>query len=213
MDYGVSHEQGPDITRLNLMPDNEKENKGNSKLPNIPGRNKQGQNGQGSDKNGRSNRPRIPPWVIAVLFLGLVAYQLYAISDPKRDTQSITVPYSVVEQQITSGNVAQVTLTDTAIQANLKDPISWDRRETPHPFKNAGRGIGGVSEGKHATIFGLSHLRDTLSKIGALVVPTLLGLGPAPDIFDAEGNPTESNIQWKVGQVVRELTHFSRGGI
>ena len=86
-------------------------------------------------------------------------------------------------------------------------------REKPNPFKHAVWGIGGVSDGKYATIFGLSHLRDSLSKIGTLVVPTLLGLGPAPDIFDAAGNPTESNIQWKVGQVVRELTHFSRGGI
>ena len=33
------------------------------------------------------------------------------------------------------------------------------------------------------------------------------------DVFDADGNPNESNIQWKVGQMVRELTHFSRGGI
>ena len=95
----------------------------------------------------------------------------------------------------------------------VANTISWVSREKPNPFKHAVWGIGGVSDGKYATIFGLSHLRDTLSKIGALVVPTLLGLGPAPDIFDAEGNPTESNIQWKVGQVVRELTHFSRGGI
>ena len=45
------------------------------------------------------------------------------------------------------------------------------------------------------------------------MVPTLLGLGPYPDVFDADGAPNEANIQWKVGQMVRELTHFSRGGI
>jgi cell division protease FtsH len=66
--------------------------------------------------------------VIAVLFLGLVAYQLYAIFDPQRDSQSISVPYSVVEGQVTDGNVSEVTLTDTTIQATLKEPISWDRR-------------------------------------------------------------------------------------
>ena len=32
-------------------------------------------------------------------------------------------------------------------------------------------------------------------------------------VFDADGAPNEPGIQWKVGQVVRELTHFSRGGI
>jgi NAD(P)H-dependent FMN reductase len=98
----------------------------------------------------------------------------------------------------------------TPLIANM---ISWVSREKPNPFKHAVFGIGGVSDGKYATIFALSHLRDSLSKLGALVVPTLLGIGPYPDVFDAEGNPNEANIQWKVGQVVRELTHFSRGGI
>jgi NAD(P)H-dependent FMN reductase len=98
----------------------------------------------------------------------------------------------------------------TPLIANV---IAWTSRTKPNPFKHAIWGIGGLSDGKYATIFGLSHLRDSLSKVGALVVPTLLGLGPYPDVFDAEGNPNEANIQWKVGQMVRELTHFSRGGI
>ena len=95
----------------------------------------------------------------------------------------------------------------------IANTIAWVSRQKPNPFKHAVFGIGGLSDGKYATIFALSHLRDSLSKLGALVVPTLLGLGPYPDVFDADGNPNESNIQWKVGQVIRELTHFSRGGI
>jgi NAD(P)H-dependent FMN reductase len=95
----------------------------------------------------------------------------------------------------------------------VANTIAWVSRQKPNPFKHAVFGIAGVSDGKYATIFALSHLRDSLSKLGALVVPTLLGLGPYPDVFDADGNPNEGNIQWKVGQVVRELTHFSRGGI
>jgi NAD(P)H-dependent FMN reductase len=98
----------------------------------------------------------------------------------------------------------------TPLIANV---ISWVSREKPNPFKHAIFGIGGLSDGKYATIFALSHLRDTLSKIGALVVPTLLGLGPYPDVFDENGEPNEGNIKWKVGQMVKELTHFSRGGI
>lgn len=95
----------------------------------------------------------------------------------------------------------------------IANAIAWTSRTKPNPFKHAVWGIGGVSDGKYATIFALSHLRDTLSKVGTLVVPTLLGIGPFETSFDSEGNPTESNIKWKVGQVVRELTHFSRGGI
>jgi chromate reductase len=91
--------------------------------------------------------------------------------------------------------------------------IAWLSRQKPSPFRHAVFGIAGVSSGKYGTIWSLSHLRDTLSKIGALVVPTLLGVGPDSDAFDAEGAPVESAIQYKVGQMVRELTHFSRGGI
>ncbi len=98
----------------------------------------------------------------------------------------------------------------TPLIANV---VAWVSRQKPNPFKHAIFGIGGVSDGKYATIFALSHLRDSLSKLGALVVPTLLGLGPYPDVFDADGAPNEPSIQWKVGQMVRELTHFSRGGI
>ncbi len=99
----------------------------------------------------------------------------------------------------------------TPLVANM---LAWvSRQGKPSPFRHAIFGIGGVSNGKYGTIFSLSHLRDTLSKVGALVVPTLLGLGPFEDVFDADGNPTDSGIQWKVGQMVKELTHFSRGGI
>jgi len=98
----------------------------------------------------------------------------------------------------------------TPLIANV---LAWVSREKPNPFKHAVFGIGGVSNGKYATIFSLSHLRDSLSKVGTLVVPTLLGIGPAEEAFDANGEPTEEGIRWKVGQVVRELTHFSRGGI
>ena len=95
----------------------------------------------------------------------------------------------------------------------IANTVAWVSREKPNPFKHAVFGIGGVSNGKYATIFSLSHLRDSLSKVGTLVVPTLLGIGPADEAFDANGEPTEEGIKWKVGQVVRELTHFSRGGI
>jgi hypothetical protein len=72
-------------------------------------------------------KPRIPPWLIGLLFLGLLAYQIYAIFDPQRDTAYITIPYSLVEKQITDGNVESVVITGTQIEASLKQPIGWDR--------------------------------------------------------------------------------------
>jgi len=43
--------------------------------------------------------------------------------------------------------------------------------------------------------------------------PALMMFGPSDDAFDQNGAPLEPAIQYKVGQMVRELTHFSRGGI
>ena len=93
----------------------------------------------------------------------------------------------------------------------LVNAITWLSRQKPSVFRHAVFGIGGVSSGKYGTIFALSHLRDSLSKVGALVVPTLLGIGPAETALDAEGNPTEPAIIRKVETIVHELTHFSRG--
>lgn len=89
--------------------------------------------------------------------------------------------------------------------------VAWLSRQKPSPFRHAVFGVGGVSSGKYGTIWSLSHLRESLTKIGTLVVPTLLGIGPADAAFDAAGNPVEAGITAKVGQMVHELTHFSRG--
>lgn len=91
--------------------------------------------------------------------------------------------------------------------------IAWLSRQKPSPFRHAVFGIGGVSSGRYGTIWAQSHLRDSLSKIGALVVPTLLGVGPASSALGDDGAVAETAVNAKIGQMVKELTHFSRGGI
>jgi chromate reductase len=93
----------------------------------------------------------------------------------------------------------------------MVNTITWLSRQKPSPFRHAVFGIGGVSSGKYGTIWAQSHLRDSLSKIGALIVPTLLGIGPADSAFDENGAPTEPAIKRKVEQMVSELTQISRG--
>lgn len=97
--------------------------------------------------------------------------------------------------------------------ALIKNTIDWISRQKHGQFRHAIFGIGAVSSGKYGGVVGIQHLRDSLSKLGALLAPTLLGAGPAEDAFDSNGMPTEPVIQKKVDQLVRELTHFSRGGI
>lgn len=93
----------------------------------------------------------------------------------------------------------------------IVNTVTWLSRQRPSPFRHAVFGIGGVSSGKYGTIWGLSHLRESLTKLGTLVVPTLLGIGPAKEAFNDKGEPVEPAIIRKVDQIVEELTHFSRG--
>lgn len=97
--------------------------------------------------------------------------------------------------------------------ALIKNAIDWLSRQKHGQWRHAVFGIGAVSSGKYGGVVGIQHLRDSLSKLGGLLAPTLLGVGPAEGAFDADGVPTEEGIRRKVDQLVRELTHFSRGGI
>lgn len=87
----------------------------------IPGR-KSGSGGPG----GPTNRNRIPPWLIAVVFLGLLGFQLFQVFNPQRSGGNVQVPYSVAEQLIKDGKVDRVTITDGRIEAKLEKPIAWD---------------------------------------------------------------------------------------
>lgn len=102
---------------------------------------------------------------------------------------------------------------NSGVTAVLKNTVDWISRQKHGQWRHAVFGIGAVSSGKYGGVVGIQHLRDSLSKLGALLAPTLLGVGPAEGAFDADGAPTEPAIQRKVDQLVKELTHFSRGGI
>ena len=102
---------------------------------------------------------------------------------------------------------------NSGITALLKNTIDWVSRQKHGQWRHAVFGIGAVSSGKYGGVVGIAHLRDTLSKLGALLAPTLLGVGPAEGAFDASGVPVEEGVRRKVDQLVKELTHFSRGGI
>jgi NAD(P)H-dependent FMN reductase len=97
--------------------------------------------------------------------------------------------------------------------ALIKNMVDWVSRQKHGQWRHGIWGIGAVSSGKYGGVVGIQHLRDSLSKLGALLAPTLLGIGPAEGAFDDNGDPVEDAIKRKVGQLVTELTHFSRGGV
>lgn len=93
----------------------------------------------------------------------------------------------------------------------LLNTITWLNRQKPGGlFRKPVIGIGGVSSGRYGTIWSLSHLRDKLSKIGGLIVPGLLGIGPADGAFDENGDPVEAGVQRKVEALVSDLMAIKR---
>ena len=67
-----------------------------------------------------------------------MAYQLYAIFDPQRDTRSITVPYSVVEQRSRPATSPRSRSLTPHLDAQLKNPVAWDRRSEQLVTPDAG---------------------------------------------------------------------------
>ena len=123
------------VVQLNRLPDQEKDgsrpsSNGRKPTPWLPQRSKNSGSGGNNSNNNKPDqkRPRIPPWAIGVLFLGLLAYQLYVLFDPQREGERQNIPYTAIEQQIRAGNVGEVTLTETRIEANLEEPIGFDRQ-------------------------------------------------------------------------------------
>jgi NAD(P)H-dependent FMN reductase len=95
----------------------------------------------------------------------------------------------------------------------IVNTLAWISRQKAGQFRHAAFGLGAVSSGKYGAIVGIYHLRDSLLKVGAMVTPTLLGIGPASTAFDASGAPAEDGVRRKIDSQVAELMHFSRGGI
>jgi cell division protease FtsH len=74
-----------------------------------------------------SRRPRIPSWVVAILLVALAGWYVYQWFSPGTDEDRQSVPYSVAISQIQAANVTTATVTDSAVELDLKAPIRWDK--------------------------------------------------------------------------------------
>jgi NAD(P)H-dependent FMN reductase len=93
----------------------------------------------------------------------------------------------------------------------LKNTIDWMTRERLGAFSKATFGIGSVSSGSLAGIMALSHLRDVLSKVGALMAPTPLGVGMASKAFNQDGELADERVAARADALVKELMTIRRG--
>jgi len=117
------------VSRLQRLPETDKDANRKPGSPNGTGPNRNRPSGQGPRKDPTPRRPRIPAWVIGVLFLGLAGYQLYAFFGPDDDEERTEIPYSAFVDQVEADNVEEVSVSDTRVNAELRQEIVYDRED------------------------------------------------------------------------------------
>jgi len=91
-----------------------------------------------------------------------------------------------------------------------KNTIDWISRQKGGPFKHAIFGLGAVSSGRLSGVVALSHLRDVLGKIGALMAPTSLSVANGAEAFDAAGEFTDPVQKSRADQLAEQMMTISR---
>ncbi len=105
--------------------DGNKPSKSPLRGPNSSDRRQGGPKGTGPNGS-QPRRPRIPTWLIAGGIIALLAYNLYQFVLPNDEPARTEVPYSVIYGQIEAGNVQEVSISQTRITGELKQPIVYN---------------------------------------------------------------------------------------
>lgn len=89
-----------------------------------------------------------------------------------------------------------------SIPGGLKNAIDWASREG-NSFKGKVAAIFGVSNGRMGTVRGQVHLRDVLTGLNIIVVPTpQIFIGPAPDVFNPDWTLKDPKTTEKLTQLI-----------
>jgi chromate reductase, NAD(P)H dehydrogenase (quinone) len=99
---------------------------------------------------------------------------------------------------------------NSSISAVLKNSLDWVSRQQPNQpptsaFRGKVAGLLAASPGNLGGVRSLMTVRQVLTTLGTLVVPTQFALARAPDAFDADGRLKDPAQQKAVDNVVQEL--------
>lgn len=92
----------------------------------------------------------------------------------------------------------------------MKNTIDWLSLSKTGSYKHAIFGLGAVSTGRLSGIMALSHLRDILGKMGALMAPTTLSVANAKQAFDTDGELTDTVQKSRADQLAQQMMTIAR---
>ena len=96
-----------------------------------------------------------------------------------------------------------------AIAPLTANTLAWVSRQKGRPFRHAVFGIGGVSSGNLSTAVALTHLRDMLTKMMALVAPVDIRVGSAAEAFDADGRLIDETVIARADLLAEEMVRLA----
>ncbi|HEY7032669.1 MAG TPA: ATP-dependent zinc metalloprotease FtsH [Thermomicrobiales bacterium] len=69
----------------------------------------------------------MPSWIVVVLLVGIISWYAYQFFQPSEGSGRTSVPYSTLTTLVQQDNVSSVVITDSTVEADLKQPILWDK--------------------------------------------------------------------------------------
>ncbi|MCY1000794.1 NAD(P)H-dependent oxidoreductase [Myxococcus sp. MISCRS1] len=100
---------------------------------------------------------------------------------------------------------------NSSIPGGLKNAIDWASRAPGRLFQGKWTAIMGASPGNFGTARMQPHLRQVMSSVGALVLPTQVHLARAAEAFTPEGRFKDDARQQEVEALVTELVQRVKG--
>jgi chromate reductase len=97
-----------------------------------------------------------------------------------------------------------------SIPGTLKNVIDWSSRPPAQPWRGKVVALLGATPGPFATARMLPELRKVLSALGAVVIPSQLGIGRAGEVFTPDGRIRDEGLSRSLEEVVRELVETTR---
>ena len=73
-----------------------------------------------------ARRPRVPTWLIGLLVVSVAVWYAYQTFAPRDEAQRLTVPYTILEQQIDAQNITEATVSSSRVDAKLREPIRYN---------------------------------------------------------------------------------------
>lgn len=145
--------------------------------------------------------------VVDLKVLGLPVYD--------GDVEAAGLPPSVVELRERLGMAQGLLICsaeyNSSIPGGLKNAIDWASRPPGRLFTDKWAAMLGATPGPFGTARMQPHLRQVLSSVGALVLPTQVHLPRAAEAFTAEGTLKDEARQKEVETLVGALVSRLKG--